>query len=67
MIVKKEEYLGLKYRIEELENILCPPSKGHDWKEIEDVYQYGPGPEADVLIGKKCQCTRCLKKKFVSF
>ena len=65
MIVKKEEYLGLKYRIEELENIRFPPSKGHDWKEIEDVYQYGP--ETDVLIGKKCQCTRCLKKKFVSF
>ena len=55
----------MKYRIEELENILCPPSKGHDWKEVEDVYQYGP--ETDVLIGKKCQCTRCLKKKFVSF
>lgn len=65
MFVKKEEYLGLKYRIEELENILCPPSKGHDWKEVEDVYQYWP--DGDVLVGKKCQCTRCLKKKFVSF
>lgn len=66
MFVKKEEYLGLKYRIEELENILCPISAGgHDYVEIEDVYQYGP--ETDVLIGKKCQCKRCLKKKFVSF
>ncbi len=56
----------MKYRIEELENILCPISNGgHDYVEIEDVYQYGP--ETDVLIGKKCQCKRCLKKKFVSF
>ena len=28
MFVKKEEYLGLKYRVEELENLLCPISGG---------------------------------------
>lgn len=64
MFVKKEEYLGLKYRVEELENLLCPISGGgHDFVEVEPVYDYQP--DDDVLIGHRYQCKRCLKKKFV--
>lgn len=48
----------------ELENLLCPISGGgHDFVEIEPVYDYQP--DGEVLIGHRCQCKRCLKKKFV--
>lgn len=65
MIVSKENYLNLQHRIEELENIICPVGS-HDWVEIDayDGYEVWTGK---ARAGKRYQCKKCLKKKFVPF
>lgn len=65
MFVSKENYLNLQHRVEELENILCP-CDSHDWVEIDsyDGYKVWTG---SARSGKRYQCKKCLKKKFVPF
>lgn len=65
MIVSKENYLNLQHRIEELENILCPCGS-HDWVEI-DAYNGYEVWTCKPRGGRRYQCKKCLKKKFVPF
>lgn len=63
MIVSKENYINLQHRVEELENILCPCGS-HDFVEVDDYngYEVWTGKSR---VGKRYQCKKCLKKKFV--
>lgn len=65
MIVSKENYLNLQHRVEELENILCPCGT-HDWVEI-DAYNGYEVWTGKARSGRRYQCKKCLKKKFVPF
>lgn len=65
MFVTKEMYLGMQHRIEELENILCPCG-AHDWVEVEDYNGYDIW-KGEMRTGKRYQCRKCLKKKYIEF
>lgn len=66
MFVSKEHYIKMENRIEQLENLICPPDKGHDFVEVDDYNGFDIWT-GKCLEGKRYQCARCLKKKFVSF
>lgn len=57
----KEENLKLKYRIQELEERLCPCEE-HDWKLINTEYKFGCHP-TDVDVINIYKCKRCGKHK----
>ena len=56
----------MENRIEQIEKLICPPHKGHDFVEVDDYNGFDIWT-GKCLEGKRYQCTRCLKKKFVSF
>lgn len=65
MVITKERYLGMEHRIEELENLLCPCGQ-HTWVEVEDYNGYNIWSGKNET-GKRYQCKKCLKKKYISF
>lgn len=55
----KAEIVRLTYRVEELEERLCPCER-HDWKQIGVDYTYDGVGSCDALYNYKC--ARCGKK-----
>lgn len=61
MFVSRTEYLTMKHRIEELEEILCPCGQ-HDWIEGEKEYaRFNLNGDDGYTI--TCKCKRCKRKK----
>lgn len=56
---KKAEIVRLQYRVEELEERLCPYGQ-HDWKQVSVDYIYDGVSGCDSLYLYKC--ARCGKK-----
>lgn len=62
MVISRTEYLNMKHRIDELEEILCPCGQ-HDWVEGErELAQFDwSGENTGYTI--TCRCKRCKRKK----
>lgn len=62
MLISRTEYLTMKHRIEELEEILCPCGQ-HDWVEGEKEYARFNLSGEDNGYTITCKCKRCKRKK----
>lgn len=55
----KDEIVRLNYRVEELEERLCPCGD-HDWKQVDyKIVSFTKGIDTDVVYKEKCK--RCGK------
>ena len=62
MVVTRTEYLSLKHRIEELEEILCPCGQ-HEWVEGEKEIARFDLSGSSTGYTVTCRCRRCKRKK----
>ena len=62
MYIKREEYVNLNNRSDELEELLCPCAQ-HQWVRGEEEYVRTSIDDSE--IGVNYRCKKCKKKRLV--